>query len=344
MYPTQNPKTGLYGYWGNNQWLIEPKYAYAHNFEYGYAAVELNSETYQLVNPEGVSHSVTSICGGRSLTKDFTFTGFTRINDSPAEYAVVCIDDDGRHEWGLIDIHLAYAPLPDSIFSVASHAACYGDFIMFWIMESVTKARYGLYNIPNRKLLISCDQKYNCIYSSNETIWVVSRRGASHLGERTFAFYDVRSNEIISDWYWEAKPFACGFGAFKKEERSPWYFVDETLEPVFDRGFEDVGRFSEGLADVLDGEDGGYIDTTGRLRLLLPYEELNPFNRFGWAIANRNINDWDLDVIDRTGKARLTGFETAVYWEGDFPYFELTKGKERFLVDMDLQIVYQGPA
>jgi hypothetical protein len=72
------------------------------------------------------------------------------------------------------------------------------------------------------------------------------------------------------------------------------------------------------------------------MRLLLPYNELKPFNRFGLAIANRGDETWVIDIIDRQGKPRVTGLETAVFWDSDFPHFEVSKGVKSYCIDMDL--------
>ena len=84
----------------------------------------------------------------------------------------------------------------------------------------------------------------------------------------------------------------------------------------------------------------GYSDTTGRMRLLLPYDDLQPFNEFGLAIANRDELEWDIDIIDREGRPRLAGLETAVFWEGDFPHFEVSKDGKDHLFDMNLNIIF----
>ena len=102
--------------------------------------------------------------------------------------------------------------------------------------------------------------------------------------------------------------------------------MDASLRPAFDAQFDYVSRFSSGLAAVYTGADAGYIDTTGRMRLLLPYDDLQPFNDFGLAIANRDELEWDIDIIDREGRPRLAGLETAVFWEGGLPALRSLEG------------------
>jgi hypothetical protein len=118
-------------------------------------------------------------------------------------------------------------------------------------------------------------------------------------------------------------------------------FVDASLQPAFNTEFDEVDRFSFGLAAVYEGNDAGYIDTAGRMRLLMPhYARLQPFNEYGQALANRDEQKWAIDVIDREGRPRLSGLETAVFWEGDFPYFEVSKDGQDHLFDKDLNKIF----
>ena len=118
------------------------------------------------------------------------------------------------------------------------------------------------------------------------------------------------------------------------------YFVDATLQPVFDDTFDVVRGFSHGLAAVYKGTDAGYIDTAGRMRLLLPYDELQPFSKFGLAIAIRQDDEQGYDIIDRKGHAQVAGLEVADFWDGDFPYFKVMKDGEDHVLDMNLHKIF----
>lgn len=112
------------------------------------------------------------------------------------------------------------------------------------------------------------------------------------------------------------------------------------LRPAFDADFDDARKFSFGLAAVYDGADAGYIDTSGRMRLLLPHEDLQPFNEFGLAIVNRDELQGDYDIIDQTGRARVSGLDSADFWGGDFPYFDVTKNGNDHLLDMNCRFLF----
>ena len=77
------------------------------------------------------------------------------------------------------------------------------------------------------------------------------------------------------------------------------------------------------------------------MRLLLPYRDLQPFNRFGLALANRDAENWDIDIIDQQGRPRLGGLQTAVFQEGDFPHFEVTRDGKEQVYDMNLHLIYK---
>jgi hypothetical protein len=189
---------------------------------------------------------------------------------------------------------------------------------------------------------------HDFIYHSNESIWCIARRVESSTA-RAVAFYDIESNRRISDWYWGALPFSEGFGLVNEDGRLPWQFVDRNLVKVFDVEFEDASSFSQGLAAVSLGDEGGYIDKTGQMQLLLTHEELRPFNRFGWAFANHNALNWDIDIIDQAGQSHVTKLETADFCDGDYPYFKITRGSEKgeleeLLMDMKLNTIHNSGA
>jgi hypothetical protein len=347
MYPVRDTNSGLWGYLAEGNWVIEPQFAFAFQFHHGYAAVDLGDNSNGLIDVGGRRLGLSSICSERQLSRDFTFTGFSDVNSNSADFATVCvIGESGEPEWGLIDTTLRYISLPSATFSTATAVNSFKDYlILIRYMADAGAASAGVFSLRDMELKLP--MTYSCIYPSNESIWVVCRR--DRFPEKGMAFYDAIRNELISDWYWGAQPFSDAFGIINKDGQSPWYFVDRNLQPAFDRGFDGADKFSQGLAAVSIGDDVGYIDTSGQMRLLLPYEELKPFNRFGWAFANRSQSEWDIDIIDRTGKAHMTKLETGEFWDGDYPYFEVTRGNnkgelEMLLLDMELNAIYSCPA
>lgn len=335
MYPRKDPRSGLYGYWANGEWAIDPTFSYANDFHNGFAAVN-QEEHAALIERDGTLHALRNICGGRTPV-EYGFYGFTDSHD----YAIVQSGSEKKPEWGLIDTHLKYTALPAAVFSKVTSAACYGErLVLNRATETIDESFCGLFCLRDMELKIPL--KYAHIYRSDESIWVVRRHtpGLSSTSNED-AFLDINSYDIISNWYWNALPFSDGFGTINEDGRSPWYYVNQNLQPVFDATFDDADRFSCGLAEVSKGDDSGYIDTTGKWVLLLPhYATRSPFNRFGWAIANRDESNWDIDIIDRRGHARIDGLDTAVFWDGDYPYFELSRQNTELCVDMELKTVF----
>jgi hypothetical protein len=341
MYPVKDPRTGLYGYWFQDDWAIAPQFDYAHNFHRGYADVRLQGRVHALINVQGERFTLPSLCGHERLFGEYDSIHFTDVFEGNADYAVFCADNDGRRAWGMLDTRLRYERLPESSLSNVEVIDPVGDYLIIHSKEQGTKFLSGLFSLTERRTVVPV--KYACFYPSRDSLWVIARVSRSST-ERAMAFFDVEQRRRVSDWYWGAMPFWCGFGAMNVDGQSSWYFVDKNLNPAFDREFVGVERFSHGLAGVYDGDDAGYIDTSGRMRLLLRYDELQPFNQFGWAFANRDQKNWKIDIIDRKGQPHVTELETAVFWDGDYPYFEVERGNERILVDMKLNVVHREPS
>jgi hypothetical protein len=342
MYSRKDPKTGHYGFWANGDWAIEPRFDYVHSFVRGYAAFEVPNGGSGLIDRNGAYHSIDSIRGFKTAAREkVDFVGFTEFREQINQYAVVGTGSKKRRNWGLIDTSLQYIPLHAAEFSRAFSVQVEGEhLIAIYETKEPFVSRYGLFHIREREWVLLA--QYRCIYpSATDPIWVVAR-GTARRGNPEVAFCNIETGTILSDWYWGAEQFSEGLGAINEDGESSWYFVDHSLRPALgDSRYGNVDRFAHGMAAVSQGSDSGYIDTSGRWRLVLPYETLTAYNRFGWAIANRNDRDWDLDIIDREGQARLTGFETAVFWDGDFPYFETTRKGRLQLWDMQLKLVYE---
>jgi hypothetical protein len=340
MVPRRDEESGRYGFWGRDGWAVAPQFGYAHNFLSGYAAVDGVDGRPGLIGMQGTFLPLEEICGGRTPVREesSSFTGFVDLDSQPSRHASVCTEDRGRRAWGLIDTSLTYTPLPDEVFSGATGVSPFGEYV---VIRRATgpgaESSCGLFHLGDMRLELPAE--YSCIDPSRESLWVVSRPVGERRETHRFAFYDVSRREFLPGWYWGALPFSCGLGAIREEDGRS-YFVDEGLRPAFDAMFDDVGRFSHGLAAVYDGADAGYIDATGRMHLLLPYDELQPFNEFGLALANRDAGEWDIDVIDREGRPRLARLETAAFWEGDFPHFEVSKGGEHQLFDIELNRIF----
>jgi WG containing repeat len=357
MYPRRDEVSGRYGYWGRDGWAVVPQFDYANAFVNGYGAVDLGDGRRGLIVKDGTLLPLEEICDGRTPVKTdwsapdcFCFTGFDYFESQPSRYAQVRTEARGRRflglkrrgrEWGLIDRSLAYIPLPNDAFSEVTDFNIYGDYVVIKRPTGrLHESLQGLFNVSNMRLEFPLDEI--AFHPSLESMWVVSRGWHSDRQWETlrFAFCDVAKRELVSDWFKHASPFSEGFGAIRKGD-GPMYFVDASLQPAFDAQFDAVDRFSFGLAAVYKGNDAGYIDTTGQMRLHLPhYDRLTPFNEYGLAIANRDEADWDIDIIDREGRPRLTGLQTAVFWEGDFPHFEVTKDGEDHLFDTEFNAIF----
>ncbi len=337
MIPRRDHETGLYGFWSGSAWVVEPCFGYAHNFNKGYAAVKLSDNSYGLVGKNGEVRDISAICGGRTPVWDgFSFSGFVDFQSESSLYAPIRTLNHGQLEWGLIDTSLAYRPLPgDEFYGVSSIISC-GDFVILIREDTTFGSVCGLFNLVQMRLELPVE--YSHIYTSRESMWAVSQKRRDSRAQGATAFYDVERHAFMSPWFWEALPFSEGLGARRDREDARWCFVDGHLRPSFESEFDGVRRFSHGLAAVYEGDDAGYIDTTGRMRLVLPYDDLQPFNEYGWAVVSRDDEEWA--IIDRAGQPHLAGLDVADYWSGDFPYFQVTKNGSESMLDMSLGVIY----
>jgi hypothetical protein len=262
---------------------------------------------------DGRVHPLDSICGGRSPIQDegYSFTGFGGYDSLPPRYAAVRTVNGGQHEWGLIDTSLTYRRLPDDVFTAATVARpCAEHVVLIQTASLGLESVCGLFNLGDMRLELPAI--YSSIIPSSGSTWVVCRTTGEHREILHYAFYDVSKRELLPGWFTFALPFSCGLGAIRVGEwetggRS--YFVREDLRPAFDAEFDRVEGFSHGLAAVQKGDDTGYVDTAGRMRLLLTYEDLQPFNRFGLALANRDAKYCDIDIIDHRGGRGSAGWK-----------------------------------
>ena len=333
MYSYRDETTGLDGYLGRDGWIIKPQFRSADDFHNGYAGVRLPEGSEALVRTDGSVVSLSSLLGNLASSpgEEIRFNGFSNQNSDTERYAAVGVGPErGPRRWSVLNTDLNCRPLPGEVFDRADFVYPYGEYLVF-IRAGGT---YGLFSLADRQLVLPAI--WSCIYPSTGPIWVVSRRDQS--GKTECAFFDLRTGSFLPGWFWGAIPFADGFGAVRFEDRDG-YFVGEDLQPAFDGGWDDMGRFAHGLAAVYKDEDAGYIDTTGRMKLLLDYDELQPFNALGLTIANRDSSDWSLDIIDRTGQVRLAGLDTATFYDGDFPHFAVSRAEENLLLDAELQRV-----
>jgi hypothetical protein len=337
LYPRKEFESGLYGFWSPSGWVIEPQFKYAHDFNRGFAAVQIIDDTPALCDLAGHIIPIKSLCGWRTLAKeDFSLVSFGEDYGS-INFAPVKSVGWWKNRWGLLDTNLNYHHLPERVFAGAQTIRIFGNYAMpVFKGREVGDSTVGLYNLTEKRLELPI--AYSWVYPSDGTTWVVARRtkGQPSSLENRFSFFDLKRKTFLPGTFWKAHPFSTGVGAIGNSTGGD-HFVDEKLERLFDRDFDSVEPFRHGLAGFFHQKEAGYLDTIGQTRLLLShYEELGCFNRLGHAIANRNSTDWDLEVIDRQGQAQVAGIDAINFTDGDFPYYSVTKDGEEWLYDESL--------
>lgn len=85
-----------------------------------------------------------------------------------------------------------------------------------------------------------------------------------------FGYIDRSGNVVIEPVYYKTGGFSEGLFRVQQEENGPWFFLGETGEKAFEKGFHYVGNFHDGVAVFAEkNEDGdahyGYVDKSGKL-------------------------------------------------------------------------------
>ncbi len=177
MYPRQDEKSELYGYWSAGDWVISPRFAYAHRFKSGYAAVSLDDTHEALIGLDRSLHPLEEICGRPLVREDdggSSFCGFGDYDSEPSDHAMVCLQNRRQIEWGLIDTSLTYRPLPADVFSTVTYASPFNDRILMSRAEgNGPESSWGLFHLDDMQVELPCN--FSFIYTSRDSIWAVSR-------------------------------------------------------------------------------------------------------------------------------------------------------------------------
>lgn len=132
---------------------------------------------------------------------------------------------------------------------------------------------------------------------------------AREQSEGGFGFVDASGSWAIAPSCFYIQSWSEGMYACQMTQDGPWIFLDEHLNPPFDREFQDALYFSEGLAPVKQDEKWGYIDASGQTVIDMQFRYAYPFS-CGLASVGLidEAMDWgagNLALIDRSGTVVL---------------------------------------
>ncbi len=113
-------------------------------------------------------------------------------------------------------------------------------------------------------------------------------------------FIDKAGKRVMGPFF-SGRNFSEGFAAVSSGI-GRHFFVNSSGNPQFNATYEDVGDFSEGLAEVKIGEKSGYIDRSGTLVIPPQFEGAHRFQEGLACVGVGKYPNKKFGFIDKTGK------------------------------------------
>jgi hypothetical protein len=183
---------GNYGFKNEaGEFVIEPQYAYAHNFTCGLALVNLNRTWYK--NPEGNRYYENHY--GYIDGNGQTVIGFQYDEAYPFNKYGVALVSDLKDGWHLIDI--SGNEIPNTRFPFISPFDYHERYVEF-SRDDDDEALIGLYDTKERKVLI--EPRFSDVSVTDDNHILVWERDGEY-GKSDFRQYYInRNGELIYPW------------------------------------------------------------------------------------------------------------------------------------------------
>nr|WP_286167157.1 WG repeat-containing protein [Clostridium sp. D33t1_170424_F3] len=109
-------------------------------------------------------------------------------------------------------------------------------------------------------------------------------------GDEVFLLAD---GQKVGEPYQDARPFADGYAAVKREDR--WGFIDANGNVTIDFQFDDALSFGEHLAAVQIGQDWGYVSLSGKVVIEPFFSQAKSF--YGGSAPVRTADGWEFITL-----------------------------------------------
>lgn len=274
--------------------IIEPKYGYATNFEYGLASV--NKQT----NKDGLGERIILNEDGSIVKKFKKFEDVKFING--LAFTKYKKDKENEHNFTIdTEGNLLYDKEKREAYPITFKKDSHTLGMNRVAGLDIHEGRYVFLINTEGNVLIPEEDKFIIFAGQGQkNIFGYKNFGAKYMYFPIFSFdknygeYDIRvavldlDGNVVSKWMdydlekstlmdrYEFHKY-CSDGLFiiydTKTKKYGYMSIigDIVIEPQFER----VNPFSEGLASVSDGEKYGFIDTTGKLVIPMKYEMLS---------------------------------------------------------------------
>jgi hypothetical protein len=347
IYPMRTPDR-RWGYASNGNWLLQPRYKYCHPFYNGLAIVEQADGEIFLVNSEleiveirryfGFSpgSEIVNIARPGSITLKNVFVLSVIENGQSKLYLTI---DRDKHT-------LTPASKLGRDFSL--NLLANDDLIAIQVGgEAGSLSNWSLFDYQGQHLY---EVSSSTLYPSTDSYWVRRRFENSersdffHLG--CCWYISPSTGEKRSREFTYAAPFSSGIGLAMDQQTEElgvpfFYFVDANFSPIEHLRFDFATSAFHGR---ILGERNSQLaiwDLYGNVVKDIPnvYVEYLGFNKLGHSILNKNLEDFDLELIDVQGEIRLDNLTLISLNDGDFPFYDAEVNGEECLLDHNLSVI-----
>lgn len=164
-------------------------------------------------------------------------------------------------------------------------------FVDYYYKDVVWVLKNGKWGLIDRQGASLTEMKYDWVGSFKHDFAVAKLDGK-------YGFVDTKGVEISQIKYQFAQNFNEQGMALVKENNQ-YSFVNTQGKKMFDLVYDHISEFKEGFAVAQKGGSVGYIDTEGKLKIPLDFQEAHPFSD-NLAGAMDRYGYWGF--LDKSGK------------------------------------------
>jgi hypothetical protein len=329
MYPYRDPVTELCGYAAGKQWIVAPAFEYAQPFTHQRAIVQKTEGDFWCLTQDLQFISLEPVVAG--LVKDARIKEVSNFNDNPAEsFAWYLKVEHGQEVSFVLLDHELKPTILKTIPKELPHQF-YSD--SGWLLLSIRESgKWKYFSFHPQTLEQKMLPNFKSYFASKDGYWVVAAINKHDdpqsefvtLGEfDKYAYFSIETMERISEWYPYASSFSEGLSILLNSQ-DQYVFVDSKLKPVEELRFHYAQPFREGFTRGSRRNESGYFAKDGKLVIRLdPDDDLGSFDRFGHALIRTGIEERGF-LIDRRGKKRLENLRSCDFFDGDYPFYEVS--------------------
>lgn len=321
MYPVKDEHTNLWGYRNQSDWLIKPQFKYANPFHSGIAVVMTETSDAFLRGRDEII-TVEQVVG--VAAKAFGFVG---ADNRSASTCLVRARES--YDWWIVDQQLNAMVIRLPKIMCRESIQKIGRILL---LSEYANSKWS-YHFHDQERSLTTDSPFFGTSVSVGDWWGVSL--IADVSE--WRYFDTNAFDLIGPTFQWANGFEGQHASVKMNEK--WHVVNREFKPLFNLRFDYVSPYENGLAVAWSDDGCGYLSSQGDFIALADYQDIEPVNAHGMAIAVRNNQKRSIDIIKPSGEVLASGFESACFVNGDFPYFEITRNGRMEILDLNFQAI-----